>query len=612
MTNDFPLEMFFNSLEEFESVKAWLSGSEREFKLRAKMLLGENSPNWFDLEFSKIEIESKKCISVNILPIELIKRAEYELKKSNEILSGLVQIQNDFFINEQDEVTLKKLLEFILKTSGAELGFIGQITSRYSEKPLLKLDAVSEISNISVESSKLFEKYRSNNFLFDHPGNFIDKCIKGKKVIIINESTLFGQINRPSGHPFLFNFLGIPIIKDDQTIAMVGLANRKNGFGQDLVQRLTPLISFYNVIVQAIQEKNEKENILKQKEEKEFLFSNILEKTSDIVLILTGDRSIEYMSPSVKKIFGKDTFSLVLKLVEDTFQPKFKVGKSHFQSLQMLKSELGDKWIDVSLDLLMNNEGEINKIFVIGRDTTTRIKHEIKLREALKKEKEVNIFKSQFISLVSHEFKTPLAIIKSSIDVGKFYLKNNVDAQKSRKITLDKFLKIENEVQNLDELVGKVLESEKLDQGQFPVNLIDVNVKQFLEEIIDKSRFRNTLIYNTNIPEDFTIKWDRVLMQRAIENILDNALKYGKNLPVFFTATCKQKTLFLVTKDHGVGIPKSEIDNVFKPFFRAYNVQNTEGFGLGLVTVEKFVLLNNGEIMISSIQNEGTLVTMVF
>ncbi|MCH7396492.1 GAF domain-containing sensor histidine kinase [Belliella sp. DSM 107340] len=612
MTNSFQLEMFFNRREEFESVRDWLSDSEREFKLRARMLLGEDIPNWFDLEFSKIEIEGKKCVGINILPIEVIKRAEYELKKNNEILSGLVQIQNEFFINEQDEVTLKKLLEFILKMSGAELGFIGQITNRYSEYPLLKLDAVSDISKFSKESFNLFEKYRMNNFLFDHPGNFIDQCIKTQKVVIINDSALFGKIARPSGHPFLSNFLGIPICKDDKTIAMIGLANRAKGFSQNLVERLKPLISFYNVIVQAIQEKNEKENIIKQKEEKEFLFSNILEKTSDIVLILNKDMTIEYMSPSVKKILGKDSFTLIYRLVEETFQPQFKISKAHYQSLQKIETDNLDKWIDVSLDLLYNSDEEVSKISVIARDTTTRIQHEIKLREALEKEKEVNFFKSQFISLVSHEFKTPLAIIKSSIDIGKFYLKNDIDVEKSRSVILDKFLRVENEVQNLDQLVVKVLESERVDQGEFPVNLIEVNINQFLEEIVSKSRFKNHVIYNSTLSQDESINWDKILMQRVIENILDNAIKYGKNKPVLLTVMGKHKSLYVVIKDNGIGIPKSELGSIFKSFYRASNAQNTEGFGLGLVTVEKFVALNEGEILIDSVQNEGTSVTLIF
>ncbi|MFD2033956.1 ATP-binding protein [Belliella marina] len=612
MDNGFPLEMFFNGNEEFDRVKSWLGNPEREFLLRAQVLLGEGCPNWFDMEFSKIEIDGKKCIGINILPIEEIKRAEYELKKSNEILRGLVQIQNDFFIYEQDEVTLKKLLEFILKTSGAELGFIGQVTTKYSDKPLLKLDAVSDISTLSKESFNLFEAYSRNNFLFDHPGNFIDKCINTKKVMIINDSSLFRDVKQPSGHPSLSNFMGIPICKDDNTIAMIGLANRKSGFGQDLVERLTPLFSFYTVIVQAIQEKNEKEELFKLKEEKEYLFSNILEKTSDLVIILNKDRKIEYMSPSVKKILGKDTFQLIHKLVEDTFQPQFKVGKAHYQSLQKFKTDKGDKWIDVSLDLLLDSHSQINKISIIARDTTTRIQHEIKLREALEKEKEVNVFKSQFISLVSHEFKTPLAIIKSSIDIGKFYLKNDQDAQKSKKVVFDKLLKIENETNNLDQLVVKVLESEKVDQGEFPVNLVEVEINNFLEEIVNKARFKNLVVFNSTIDFEQTIMWDKILIQRAFENVLDNAIKYGEGKPVIFTIAKNGGTLYLVIKDNGVGIPPAELNNVFKPFYRASNIQNTEGFGLGLVTVEKFVALNHGEILINSIPNEGTIVTLIF
>ncbi|MFD2037221.1 ATP-binding protein [Belliella marina] len=229
------------------------------------------------------------------------------------------------------------------------------------------------------------------------------------------------------------------------------------------------------------------------------------------------------------------------------------------------------------------------------------------LTRALEKEREIGELKSRIVLNVSHGFKTPLTSILSSAQLLQMYAdKEHPFKQKIAKHAQ----KIENSVRSLNSLLTSVLFFGKAD-----VNKIDYNPKKmfmaaFINEVVDvvKAGSENEVKINLKIGKiPKTITSDVELLYQIFENLLSNAVKYSKDgQEVDFSIWEENGTLRSEIKDHGIGIPKKEQDQLFDRFFRAKNVGIIEGSGLGLSIVKKCIEVLKGEIRFESDPGKGT------
>jgi len=233
------------------------------------------------------------------------------------------------------------------------------------------------------------------------------------------------------------------------------------------------------------------------------------------------------------------------------------------------------------------------------------------LSDSLDKEKQLNILKSRFVSMASHEFKTPLTSIQLSASlIGKLAIEFDNLALKKYTET------IKNAVKNLTNILNDFLSLELLETGKIKPILIQIDVVNFAEEITEEmqslAKTEQRIVYHhTGIARLATV--NPSLLKNSLINLISNAIKYSgpDSLIEFFTKVTKDYFTIIV-KDNGIGIPKKDQVHLFEAFFRAHNTGNIPGTGLGLNIVKRYTALMNGKIKFKSKENIGTSFVITF
>ena len=226
------------------------------------------------------------------------------------------------------------------------------------------------------------------------------------------------------------------------------------------------------------------------------------------------------------------------------------------------------------------------------------------LSAALEKEKELNDMKSRFVTMASHEFRTPLSTILSSASlIGKY---KNTEEEDKRHKHVDR---IKSAVTNMTLILNDFLSAGKLEEGKITVNLVKIDIPAYINESLNElSNFlKPGQVVNYSHQGDNFFVCDRQFLKNMIINMVSNASKFSpENKPIDITTKNSKNELQLTVKDHGMGIPVDEQKNLFERFFRAKNASNIQGTGLGLNIVSKYIEVLNGTITFESELNIGT------
>ena len=250
-------------------------------------------------------------------------------------------------------------------------------------------------------------------------------------------------------------------------------------------------------------------------------------------------------------------------------------------------------------------EAKVSERTVILREALMKLEQsQTELSEALDKEKELNEIKSRFVSMASHEFRTPLSTILSSASLIKKYPTSEEQEKREKHIH-----RIKDSVNHMNELLEDFLSLGKLEEGKVTITVTSFTIKDFLADIVDemkellKKGQEIKVAYEGN--PDFTT--DKRMLKNIILNLLSNATKFsdeGKN--IWVTVSNTSKVLSLAVKDEGIGIPEDDLPHLFDTFFRGKNVSNIQGTGLGLPIIKRYIDLLQGEIAVSSRFDEGS------
>lgn len=233
------------------------------------------------------------------------------------------------------------------------------------------------------------------------------------------------------------------------------------------------------------------------------------------------------------------------------------------------------------------------------------------MRALFQKEKELNQLKTRFVSMASHEFRTPLSSMQLSASlIDKYTIKN--DVANVEKHTA----KIKNAITNLTTILNDFLSLEKLEAGKVEVASQTFNIVTFAEEITEEMQLmtkQNQHIIYEHTGTSAAVLLDANLLKNCILNLISNAIKYsGENTLIQFNTILNQNELIIEVKDNGIGIPEADQSNLFEPFFRAHNTGDIPGTGLGLNIVRRYAVLMQGEVICQSTQNLGTLFRLTF
>jgi PAS domain S-box-containing protein len=262
-------------------------------------------------------------------------------------------------------------------------------------------------------------------------------------------------------------------------------------------------------------------------------------------------------------------------------------------------------WVEMSTMPVANETGWYTHWVAIQRDITHRKQLEAELLNTLEKEKELSELKSRFVSMTSHEFRTPLSTILSASELLEYYGNQWTEEERLEQLHL-----IQQAVQHMTQLLEDIL----------IIGRAEANRLEFQPGLVEMTHFCRTLVaqvqvsigkqhilsYTSHCPL-LTAQMDEKLLRQILTNLLSNAVKYSPpHSTIQFELSCDNRMVILQVQDQGIGIPPEDLPRLFDSFHRAKNVGTIPGTGLGLAIVKHCVDVHGGSITVDSKVGEGT------
>jgi len=245
-----------------------------------------------------------------------------------------------------------------------------------------------------------------------------------------------------------------------------------------------------------------------------------------------------------------------------------------------------------------------------GKDEIAQLAHTF--NSMLKRLETSFIIQKNFIANASHELRTPLTAITGQLEVALLNSRSNEDYEKTLRSVLDDIKNL-NALSNRLLLLAQTSDGEK--KGSVALLRIDELLWQTREELIKRDpayHIRIDLDENLDDETKLTIEGDEQLIKTVLSNVMENGCKYSEDHTLEIQVNYADTWLCLIFKDHGIGIPEKDLENIFQPFYRAGNTQHIKGHGIGLSVVKGIVSLYNGTVDINSSVGQGTTLTICF
>ncbi len=429
---------------------------------------------------------------------------------------------------------------------------------------------------------------------------------------------------------------------------------------QILLVRLPPMLSFWAAAFFVVRFISLRE-IEGQQEEK---FKALFQYATNGIVLADTKGLIVMANPAAELLFGYEAGELLGKsvdiLIPARLGEKHKEHRAHYHQnpqprsmgigmdLKGLKKDGTEFPVEVSLSPFKSSEGAFVVAFVV--DNTYRKKHENsilqqrqelatlsealqdlnegletkvaartaeleqaknELAQALDKERELGELKSRFVSMASHEFRTPLTAVLSSAGLAGQYAERQ-DFENVKKHTN----RIKNAVNGLNSILTEFLSLGRLEEGRVAVNSEEANIADCVAEVYEnlKSIFKPGQTFEHRHIGPATACLDCNLGKNILINLISNAIKYSpEGAPVLVETTVGEKIVRISVRDQGIGIPDWEQKHLFDRFFRASNAVNTtQGTGLGLYIVQRYAEMMGGVVGFESAVEEGSVFWVEF
>ena len=399
------------------------------------------------------------------------------------------------------------------------------------------------------------------------------------------------------------------------------------------------------LLVRAIRYAIERTQTLQLLQESERRFRAIFDQTFQLTGLLAPDGTVLEMNQTALKFAGvreKDvmgrpfweTQSWDLSPAREQLQQAIlAAAKGEFVRYEVELRGAGDAvaTVDFSLKPVFDDTGKVRLLIAEGRDISERKQAESKIIEALEKEKELSSLRARFVSMVSHEFRTPLSTILLSAGLLESYSYKWAEEKKQTH-----FQRIQAAVKRMTELLEDILVIGKVDAGKLEFNPAPLDLEKFCHQVIEELRRSDSnqhpLIFSCQ-GSCAGANMDDKLLRHILTHLLSNAIKYSpQDSPILLELTChpggaewenssnttpaipepnsQMPVAVFRIQDRGIGIPPEDLNRIFDTFQRATNAGTISGTGLGLAIVKRSVELHGGQISVESEVGAGTTFTV--
>jgi len=560
--------------------------------------------------------------------IELV-RANDQLKRAEEALrrrSDLMQKHRDVLLElaHSNKSDLERALQRICSISAATLD-----VARVSYWSVLEDDSGISCEVLYLRNKDSFDQeFKGRRIVFAEYRAYFDE-LAARRTIVANEvlshpatRDLAENHLKPLG---ISSLLDAPVWECGEGVGVlrhehVGPPRDWSPEEIDFVSALASIVSL------ALEESNRvrAEHLLRESEaklrESEARFSTAfraspalmsISRLSDEKYIEVNDAFVRWYGLHRDDIIGQDTRELGTWLnLED--RAKFWADLKRNGSVRELECHARARRGAMGTLLLSADIIEINRqphVIATGLDITHRKQAEVELLRTLAREKELGQLRSHFVSMVSHEFRTPLGIIQSSAEILEDYLEQLGPAERK-----DHLQSIRNNTCRMARLMEEALLIGSLDAGKIEFKPAPLELRPFVQKLVEEvlsatSRRCPIELLLAEIPGQ--IQANERLLQHIFTNLLTNAVKYSDpGRAVHFEIAFAGTEIACAIRDQGIGIPEADQEWLFSAFHRGQNVADRPGTGLGLVIVKRCVDLYGGKINVESQFGKGTVVTV--
>lgn len=349
----------------------------------------------------------------------------------------------------------------------------------------------------------------------------------------------------------------------------------------------------------------------------------IQNSVADAVIVTDLEFRIQSWNKAAERIYGWRAEEVIGKSVRDVLQTGYTthqttdevkrvfIEKGHWSGEVSQQRQDGTRIHILTSSVLFKDEkGLPIGVLAVNHDISERKQAEEALQTALEHEKEVGDMKTRFISVASHEFRTPLTAILMTSESVKNYRHKLSDEQIDQKLD-----KIQQQVTHMTSILEDVLQSARMqddyvDFRPAPDNLETV-CSEIVEEFAQRQENEGRIQYFSHTPAPIVL-FDSRLMRQIMINLVSNALKYSPaEKPIEVKLVQETEAFRLQVRDQGIGIPQKDLKHIFEPFHRATNVGKISGTGLGMSITKKAVELHGGTISVSSEAGQGTTFTVI-
>jgi PAS domain S-box-containing protein len=331
-----------------------------------------------------------------------------------------------------------------------------------------------------------------------------------------------------------------------------------------------------------------------------------LETTEAIMFIVRSSR-LQYVNAATVAIAGytkeellSENFNLSQLIVRQT--PTQQNGNPQYQEIEIVTKNGDKRTLAGSIDVIDFDDDRAELFAAI--DITDSKNAEAEVRQALEQAKQLGEIKERFVSMLCHQFRTPLNVVSFSADL----LKRHVHQWKQDK-QLPYLAHIQVAVEQIGQLLEEIMSFSKIKAGKLICEPSEFDLDQFCTDIVVQMQLacNNQTQINLINKCDRQVYLDKQLLEPILNNLLSNAIKYSKaNSSVTFEISCTDAEIAFQISDQGIGIPERDRAQLFEPFYRCSNVGDVPGTGLGLSMVKMLVEAHGGSISVVSASNGST------
>ncbi len=418
--------------------------------------------------------------------------------------------------------------------------------------------------------------------------------------------------------------ISVPIVANGKVIGVIDSEHpKRNFFTQQHLETLnTVAVLASNRLNRALahQKQKEAEEELRDNENK---LRKILDSAIDGVITIDTKGIVTEWNRQAEVIFGYSAEEAIGRpLTETIIPPNFREahdrGMKHYlktgegpvlnQKIEISAIRKNGEEFPIELAIIPVKTKRIETFTAFVSDITVQKKVQEETEKALNKERELNELKSRFVAMTSHEFRTPLTTIKQNADLINFKLGSLLPEEA---LSFAKYFdRISSEIGRVTGLMNDILMLGRIEAGKIEIKKREDDLVAFCEHLVLKHRYDDAdpkAIEFKVVGVPKPVSYDRQLLDHVISNLVSNAIKYSENksTPEVTLAFNKLKTVNIHVKDFGIGIPKKDQKGLFQSFYRATNVKNIQGSGLGLSIVKEFTEMHGGQVSVISEAGEG-------